>query len=85
MYRNLFCIILAYNLKTEQMTDITKVTITNEEYKGLLGIAFTARTLIDYTKESDIFHFMVDASLKNLEEKLKYKGISHITGLKSLK
>jgi hypothetical protein len=85
LYRNLFYVILAKNLKTEQMKDIKQVTISNEEYRGLLGIAFTARTLIDYSKEGDIFQFMVDASVKSLEEKLNDEGISHITGIKSFK
>jgi len=48
-----------------------KITITTEEYRALISIAITSRTLTSYYRETDTFKFMVDHAVDDLEKKLK--------------
>ena len=48
-----------------------KITITTEEYRALISIAITSRTLTKYYRETDTFKFMVDHAVNDLEKKLK--------------
>ena len=62
------------------MTESIKVTISNDEYRNLISIALTAKTLVNYYKETDTFKFMVDHSVKDIENKLQHKSITNIIG-----
>jgi len=60
---------------------ITQITITNDEYRNLIGIALTAKTLVNYYKETDTFKFMVEHAVNDIEKKLQHKSIADIVGL----
>tara|TARA_R100001369_G_scaffold73173_1_gene101681 strand:- start:215 stop:412 length:198 start_codon:yes stop_codon:yes gene_type:complete len=60
---------------------ITQITITNDEYRNLIGIALTAKTLVNYYKETDTFKFMVEHAVNDIEKKLQHKSIVDIVGL----
>mgnify|MGYP003653890564 FL=1 len=62
------------------MTEPTKITITNEEYRTLIGIAITARSLTNYYRDTDTFKFMVEHSVKDLEKKLDHKSVKSYAG-----
>ena len=62
------------------MTESIKVTISNEEYRNLISIALTAKTLVNYYKETDTFKFMVKHAVKDIEKKLQHKSITNIIG-----
>jgi len=61
------------------MTEPTKITITNEEYRTLVGIALTSRTLTNYYND-DTFKFMVDHAVTTLEKKLDHESIKQYVG-----
>ena len=60
---------------------ITQITITNDEYRNLIGIALTAKTLVNYYKETDTFKFMVEHAVNDIEKNLQQKSIADIVGL----
>ena len=63
------------------MTDpIREITISNEEYRTLISIAITARTLTNYYRDTDTFKFMVDHSVKDLEKKLDHESVKAYVG-----
>ena len=61
------------------MTEST-ITITNEEYQTLVGIAIVSRTLTNYYREADTFKFMVDYSVDDLEKKLSHESVKDYVG-----
>lgn len=63
------------------MTEST-ITITNEEYQTLVGIAIVSKTLTNYYRESDTFKFMVDYSVDDLEKKLSHESVKDYVGRK---
>ena len=66
------------------MTDpITEITISNEEYRNLISLALTAKTLVEYYRETDTFKFMVEHAVEDIEKKLQHKTITDITGKKT--
>ena len=62
------------------MTEPIKITITNEEYRTLIGIAITARSLTNYYRDTDTFKFMVEHSVKDLEKKLDHESVKSYAG-----
>lgn len=62
------------------MKEPIQVTITNEEYRTLVGIALTARTLTNYYRETDTFKFMVDHAVTTLEKKLSHESVKAYAG-----
>ena len=62
------------------MTEPIKITITNEEYRTLIGIAITARSLTNYYRDTDTFKFMVEHSVKDLEKKLDHESVKAYVG-----
>ena len=66
-------------MTTEQ---ITQVTIPIEDYRILISIALSAKSLVGYYRESDTFKFMVEHAVKDIETKLDHKSITDIIGKK---
>jgi hypothetical protein len=56
------------------------VTITNEEYRTLISIAITARSLTNYYRDTDTFKFMVEHSVKDLEKRLDHESVKAYAG-----
>ena len=62
------------------MTEQRKITITNDEYTTLLGIAITARSLTNYYRDTDTFKFMVEHNVEILEKKLDHESVKAYVG-----
>ena len=56
------------------------ITITNEEYRTLISIAITARSLTNYYRDTDTFKFMVEHSVKDLEKRLDHESVKAYAG-----